>query len=119
MLRRFSALAAWSVTILATSGLLNTWFMTDGLRGFLGTDYGDLVLVKIALFSVMLGFGAANRYWLTPRLLTPNVSTQRNARALRLLCTSVSIEIILGLAVICVVAVLGQLPPPGHEHHMG
>ena len=119
VLRRFSTLAAWSVTVLAAGGLLNTWFMTNGLRSFLGTDYGDLVLVKIALFIVMLGFGAANRYWLTPRLLPANVPTERNARALRLLCASVSIEIALGLMVICVVAVLGQLPPPGHEHHMG
>ena len=57
--------------------LLNTWFMTNGLRSFLGTDYGDLVLVKIALFLVMLGFGAANRYWLTPRLLPIDVPRKR------------------------------------------
>ena len=93
--------------------------MTNGLQSFLGTDYGDLVLVKIALSSVMLGFGAANRYWLTPRLLSNSASSAENTRALRLLCTSVSIEITLGLVVICVVAVLGQLLPPGHEHHMG
>ena len=49
----------------------------------------------------------------------PQASSAENTRALRLLCTSVSIEITLGLVVICVVAVLGQLPPPGHEHHMG
>ena len=67
VLRRFSTLAAWSVAVLAGSGLLNTWFMTNGLRSFLGTDYGDLVLVKIALLIMMLGFGAANRYWFTPR----------------------------------------------------
>jgi putative copper resistance protein D len=87
VLRRFSTLAAWSVTVLAASGVLNTWFMTNGLRSFFGTDYGDLVLVKIALFCVMLGFGAANRYWLTPRLLPTNVPAEKHARALRLLCT--------------------------------
>ena len=105
--------------MLAASGVLNTWFMTNGLRSFLGTDDGDLVLLKIALFSVMLGFGAANRYWLTPRLLPTNEPREKNARALRLLCISVSIEIAVGVVVICVVAVLGQLAPPEHEHHMG
>jgi copper resistance protein D len=108
VLRRFSTLAVWSVTVLAASGVLNTWFMTNGLRSFLGTDYGDLVLVKIALFLVMLGFGAVNRYWLTPRLLPTNVPTDEDTRSLRLLCASVSIEIALGLVVICVVAVLLQ-----------
>jgi copper resistance protein D len=117
VLTRFSTLAALSVTVLAASGVLNTWFMTDGLRSFLGTEYGDLVLVKIALFLVMLSFGAANRCWLTPRLLPTNVSPEGDTRALRLLCTFVLIEIALGLVVICVVAILGQLPPPGHMHH--
>jgi copper resistance protein D len=119
VLRRFSSLATLSVTVLAASGVSNTWFMTNGMRNFLGTEYGNLVLVKIALLLMMLGFGAANRYWLTPRLLPTNVPTEENARALRLLCASVSLEIALGLVVICVVAILGQLPPPGHEHHMG
>ena len=104
--------------MLAAGGALNTWFMTNGLRSFLGTEYGDLILVKIVLFIVMLGFGAANRYWLTPRLLPSNVSTEEDNRFLRLLCASISIEIGLGLIVICVVSVPGQLPPPGHEHHM-
>ena len=118
VLRRFSTLAALSVTVLAASGMLNTWFMTNELRSFLGTQYGDLVLVKIALFLVMLGFGAANRYWLTPRLLPTHAATEEDTTALRLLCASVSLEIALGLVVICVVAILGQLPPPGHMHHM-
>jgi len=59
VLRRFSVLAAWSVALLAGSGALNTWFMTNGLRNFLGTEYGDLVLIKIVLFVVLLSFGAA------------------------------------------------------------
>jgi putative copper resistance protein D len=118
VLRRFSTLAAWSVAVLAASGVLNTWYLTNGLQSFLGTDYGDLVLVKIALLLVMLGFGAINRYRLTPRLLPTNAHAEPDSRALRLLCASVSIEIALGLVVICVVAVLGQLQPPGHMHHM-
>jgi len=118
VLRRFSVLAAWSVALLAGSGALNTWFMTNGLRNFLGTEYGDLVLIKIVLFVVLLSFGAANRYWFTPQLLPIGATTGENSRSLRLLCTSVAIEITLGLVVICVVAVLGQLPPPRHEHHM-
>jgi putative copper resistance protein D len=117
-LRRFSTLAAWSVAVLVLSGALNTWFMTNGLQSFLGTDYGDLVLVKIALLVVMLGFGAANRYWLTPQLLPTRVTLKRDTQALRLLCLSVSCEIVLGLVVIGVVAVLGQLPPPGHMHRV-
>jgi putative copper resistance protein D len=117
VLRRFSTLAAYSVSVIAASGALNTWFMTNGLQSFFGTEYGDLVLIKIALFIVMLGFGAANRYWLTPRLLPTNVPPEEKTKDVRLLCASVSFEIALGLVVVCVVAILGLLPPPGHMHH--
>ena len=115
-LKRFSTLAAWSVAVLAASGALNTWFMTNGFQSFFGTEYGNLVLLKIALFVVMLGFGAINRYWLTPRLLPAHAPARESTKALRLLCTSVSFEIAFGFLVFCVVAVLGQLPPPGHMH---
>ena len=117
VLRRFSTLAAWSVVVLAASGALNTWFMTNRLQSFLGTDYGSLVLVKIVLLIAMLGFGTANRYWLTPRLLPADGSSKEHTRALRLLCASVSVEIAMGLVVVGVVAILGQLPPPEHMHH--
>ena len=116
-LKRFSTLAAWSVAVLAATGFLNTWFMTNGLRSFIGTEYGNLVLIKIALFLAMLGLGKINRYWLTPRLLSSSVPSREKVGALRLLCASVSFEIAFGFIVICVVAVLGQLPPPGHMHH--
>jgi putative copper resistance protein D len=82
------------------------------------SEYGNLVLVKIALFIVMLGFGAMNRYWLTPRLLAANVPAGESTRALPPLCVAVSFEIVLGFVVIGVVAVLGRLPPPGHMHHV-
>ncbi len=69
MVRRFSTLAMWSVALLVLSGVINTWFMTNGFRDLIGTDYGDLVLIKVALLLIMLGFAALNRFRLTPRLL--------------------------------------------------
>ena len=45
-----------------------------------------------------------------------NTATTLSDRVLRLLCTSTGAEIVLGLIVICVVAVLGQLEPAGDMH---
>jgi hypothetical protein len=84
--------------------------MTDGFRDLIGTDYGDLLLIKIALFLVMLGLAALNRFRLTPRLLAAG------AAATQALWWSVAAELALGLLVIWVVAVLGQTEPPGHMH---
>jgi copper resistance protein D len=109
LVRRFSLLATWAVALLIASGIVNTWYMTDGMRHLFGTEYGSLVLAKVGLLVIMLGFASVNRFWLTPRLPVSD-------RALRLLCTSTGAEIVLGLIVICVVAVLGQLEPAGHMH---
>jgi putative copper resistance protein D len=100
------------VTFLIASGIVNTWYMTDGMRHLFGTEYGTLVLAKAGLLLIMLGFASVNRFWLTPRLPV-------SGKALSLLCTSTGAEIALGLIVICVVAVLGQLEPVGHMHSSG
>jgi len=110
VVRRFSTFAMWSVALLVSSGLVNTWFMTNGFRDLIGTDYGDLLLIKVALFVLMLGFAALNRFRLTPRLLAAG------AAASQALWWSVASELALGLLVILAVGVLGQTEPPGHMH---
>jgi len=110
MVRRFATLAAWSVALLVLSGLVNTWFMTNSFRDLIGTDYGDLLLVKVAVFVVMLGFAALNRFRLTPRVAAARTGGSQA------LSWSVAAEFLLGLLVIWVVAVLGQMEPPGHMH---
>jgi copper resistance protein D len=113
LVRRFSLLATWAVALLIASGLVNTWYMTDGMRHLFGTEYGSLVLAKVGLLVIMLGFASLNRFWLTPRL-----PTNREEKAAQLLCVSTTAEIALGFTVICVVAVLGQMDPAGHVHTM-
>jgi hypothetical protein len=49
-------------------------------------------------------------------LLIANDADLLSDKALSLLCTSTGAEIALGIIVICVVAVLGQLEPAGHMH---
>ena len=47
---RFSILAAISVVILFTAGLVNTWFLAGAVPALIGTGYGRLLLAKIAIF---------------------------------------------------------------------
>jgi putative copper resistance protein D len=113
LVSRFSLLATWAVALLVASGIVNTWYMTDGMRHLFGTEYGSLVLAKVGLLLIMLGFAGVNRFWLTPQL-----PTSQGERTARQLCISTTAEIALGLIVVCVVAVLGQLEPAGHVHTM-
>jgi copper resistance protein D len=111
---RFSTLGLISVGILLATGIVNTWTLVGGLPAFTGTQYGQLLLGKIGLFAAMAALAAVNRVRLTPRL--------PDQRAGRALTRNALAEAGLGLIIICIVSVLGILPPathldmPGHGH---
>ncbi len=106
---RFSALAIVSVAALLGSGILNTWFLSGTVPALVGTQYGRLLLLKIALFLAMLAVASVNRLRLTPRLA--GAAASRSARDLR---RNAFLEAGLGLAVLGVVGLLGILPPGLH-----
>lgn len=113
---RFSTLGLVSVGTLLATGIVNTWYLAGSIPALLDTDYGRLLLLKIALFFVMVGVAAVNRLRLTPTLIN-----DRRAAAVELarrqLRRNASIEASLGAVVIAVVAVLGVLAPASHNHH--
>ena len=111
---RFFNLGIVSVTVLLATGTINTWFLTDRLRGLTGTDYGRLLQIKIGLFVAMFCIAAVNRLWFLPRLSQGN--SRWNVQALTQLRRNTALEIVLGLAVIYLVGALGVTPPAGHVH---
>ena len=108
--RRFSVLGIASVGTLLVTGTVNSWFLVGGVPGLLGTPYGRLLLLKLALFAAMVAVAAVNRQRLTPQLhegVAPTV-------ALRRLRRNALIETALGLAIVMVVGTLGTEPPGAH-----
>ena len=61
VLRRFSALSLGCVSVLVVSGLSNSWLLVGSIGALFTTPYGLLLLFKLTLFAVLLGFGARNR----------------------------------------------------------
>jgi putative copper resistance protein D len=116
VLRRFSNLGVISVAALFASGLINTWFLTNHMRGLIGTQYGLLLQIKIALFLAMLCLAAVNRLRLLPRLTEGATCKPGNAVTLRQLRRNTTIEVVLGLGVLYIVGQLGVTPPAGHVH---
>jgi putative copper resistance protein D len=113
---RFSTLGLVAVGTLLATGIVNTWYLAGSIPALLGTDYGRLVLLKIALFLLMVAVAAVNRLRLTPKLVDDR-RTAAVANAQRQLRRNATIEASLGAIVIAVVAVLGALPPASHSHH--
>jgi copper resistance protein D len=118
VVRRFSALSLVVVGILVATGLVNTYFIVGSPGALFTTDYGRLLLLKIALFILMLGLGALNLLVLKPRLSrAAMVEDQISGTALtptQSLIRSVAAEAFLAAGVILVVGFLGATPPPMH-----
>ena len=115
---RFSTLGIVSVATLLASGSINTWYLAGSVPALTGTNYGHLLLAKIALFlGMVLGMvaiAAVNRLRFTPRLVR-GAGTAAGQDALRQLCRNAVVEVLVGAIIIAIVAVLGTNPPGLHQ----
>jgi putative copper resistance protein D len=114
--RRFSTLGIVSVATLLVTGLINTWFLVGSVSILFGASYGQLLMIKVALFLTMVGIAAINRIWLTPMLAA--TASEARLKAARNLAHNSLIEAGLGLAILAIVGALGTLPPhlPEENH---
>ncbi|MGA7274112.1 MAG: copper homeostasis membrane protein CopD [Candidatus Udaeobacter sp.] len=112
--RRFSAVSLLVVGALAATGLTNSYFLVGSLPALVTTTYGRLLLMKLFLFSIMIGFGACNRLRLKPQLALANEQNANQPDALRKLMRNVIAELCIGTLIVLVVGALGATPPPRH-----
>jgi len=111
--QRFSTLGIVSVGTLLATGVINAWILVGSIHALIVTGYGQLLMLKLVVFAMMLVFAAINRIWLTPRLgFSPENEPQ--LEALRQLTRNSIIEIALGLTIFAIVGVLGTLHPAIH-----
>lgn len=108
-LRRFAVTGTLIVGALILSGVVNLWAIVgfEALPAVVVTEYGRTLILKLLLFSAMLGFAAYNRWRLTPQLERAANESVRSLRA------SVSLEAAAAVGVILTVAFLGTQSPTG------
>jgi putative copper resistance protein D len=110
VLTRFSGMAYLAVAALVASGAINGLFLIGSWSALIGTSYGELLLLKLGLFSLMLCLAASNRFWLVPALAKAP-ATGRSNLVLRRLRRHIAAEQILGILVVGIVSLLGTLAP--------
>jgi len=104
-LRRFSTAGHVAVAMVIISGIVNTMLVLKHLPTDWSSPYQALLGLKIALVAGMSLLAIVNRYVLVPRI------RHDQARALNAIRLGSIAEIILGIAVIALVAVFGMLEP--------
>ena len=112
--RRFSALSLLVASALAATGLTNSYFLVGSLRALVASEYGRLLMLKLFLFSIMVGLGACNLLRFKPQLALANEQNATQRDALRKLMRNVIAELCLGTLIVLIVSALGATPPPRH-----
>lgn len=112
-LHRFSGVGSALVATLLATGAVNTWMIVgpQGIATIADSEYGRLLLLKLAVFMAMLGLAAANRFRLTPALAGSIDASEPALHSRRALQRSVVLETVAGAFVLLLVAWLGTLSP--------
>ncbi|MEK6683952.1 MAG: CopD family protein [Nitrospirota bacterium] len=136
-IRAFSTVAMTCVGGLFLSGVYNTWVHVHSPSLLVGTEYGKILILKWVLLGPMIFIGGVSRFYILPRLEKKEGVTSSSfpVRWIRLIVEAVwkrpddskleglffrliTIEAVLGLAVLGCSAWITQLPPP-HETSLG
>lgn len=110
--RRFSVMGIACVSVLIVTGTASALYTVGSVPGLFGTNYGRLLLAKLALFAAMIALAAANRMRWTPRLAAASGEAGLARRRLR---RNAIAETSLGAAVLGVVGALGITVPALHS----
>jgi copper transport protein len=108
---RFSMLARFAVLILLLTGIAQSVALVGSLSALRDTEYGLLVLAKIALLGVLIALGGFNQRWVLPRLRLLAAGDGDPGRAATILRQSVALEVGFALVVIAVTSVLVATEP--------
>lgn len=68
VIARFSALAGWLVLLLGISGIVLGWIILDSPSDLIDTNYGRILLVKVALVGIAGLIAAWNHFRLRPAI---------------------------------------------------
>lgn len=105
VLERFGQLAVGAVLVLFSCGLFLSYKLT-GWNGLLSSEYGTLLLIKVALVGLILVFAAVHKFYLVPQLLVSKDSNQ--------LKRSIMLEKLGGLSILAITTVITTLVGPVH-----
>ena len=113
-LEHFSGIGAIIISVIIVTGSINLLAIIgfDGLWTTLASNYGRLLLLKLALFGAMLGLAGLNRWRLVPGIRA-SLDGGEVVAAIRDLRRSIMAETGLAFLVLAVVAILGTLSPVG------
>lgn len=104
LVNAFSPTALGFAGLVVATGIFSAWLHLGSVSALWESSYGQTLLLKLGVLTLVFGTGAYN--WLRVK---PSLETERAAEHLR---RSATIELAVGAVVLAVTAVLVATPPP-------
>ena len=108
---RFSTLAGGGLFAVVIAGSFNAWIAIPNISALGSTTYGRILSLKLLAVSILVAFGAVNRYRVLPRL------KNRQTGAGALFAKWIRREVWVALIVIGLTAILCETMPARHALH--
>jgi len=111
VLRRFSQVATVAMGIILLTGALLTWFLVGNFPGLIGTEYGRLLILKLAFLGGVLFIASGLQRHLLPLLeLKPSDPTFLSY------ANRVKLETVFAVLIVVIASDMAGLAPPEHEN---
>jgi copper transport protein len=107
---RFSTVALVSITVVGVTGTINSLLRVGRLQDFIDTRYGNVLVMKIALFLLILVIGGLNHFVIRHRLESA-IGRRRASSSRALYRRTIVAEMLLAVAVLGVTGVLTSMAP--------
>jgi copper resistance protein D len=107
---RFATIALVTIAIAGTTGVVNSLLHVGALDDLIDTGYGRTVLLKLALFAGILGFGAVNHY-IVRRSLVSEMEEGSASSAQRVFRKTIGAELFIAVGIMAATGLLVGLEP--------
>ncbi|HEY7109595.1 MAG TPA: CopD family protein [Nitrososphaeraceae archaeon] len=129
-LSRFSTAASISLGIIGITGLYLAWIHINSVGDLLYSDYGKVLIIKLSIALPVLLLGAYHQFWIrrifnklipfsTARqkqdTINPSSNTITTDKAVLSIRTTIRVEAILALCILCAAAFLTVTPLPAYQ----
>ena len=112
---RLSMLATIALIFVLSTGIFNSWRQIGELSNLWTSDYGEILIVKVALVSVMMLIGAINRFYLVPRVEQwGNHPNKKDKKIVARFQAVLRVDSVLFVTIILAAVILGMQSPPAH-----
>ncbi len=113
---RLSSLATGALGLVILTGIYNSWRQLGEISNLWNSDYGQMLLIKLALVSIMMSIGALNRFHFVPQIESWSTDKNKHGKEpVQKFHRLLRVDSIVFIAILIAAVILGMQSPPSHN----